>query len=192
MRLAAKLLGWKIDIKSEEEKRQEVQNAIEQLSTGAPVSALIEHGLAELTVDALVKADIGTVEKLGSMTPEALEALEGIDAEAVNRIQAAINSFYGQEYAEAPQEEEYGEPIVGGNREDAEAAQPVESQAAEEEPAAEENAVAESDEEAAERAASETPPVSSGTMLELAQSITETDTSGRPADETGPEQNPAA
>ena len=192
VRLAAKLLGWKIDIKSEEEKRQEVQNAIEQLSTGAPVSALIEHGLAELTVDALVKADIGTVEKLGSMTPEALEALEGIDAEAVNRIQAAINSFYGQEYAEAPQEEEYGEPIVGGNREDAEAAQPVESQAAEEEPAAEENAVAESDEEAAERAASETPPVSSGTMLELAQSITETDTSGRPADETGPEQNPAA
>ena len=135
---------------------------------------------------------VGTVEKLGSMTPEALEALEGIDAEAVNRIQAAINSFYGQEYAEAPQEEEYGEPIVGGNREDAEAAQPVESQAAEEEPAAEENAVAESDEEAAERAASETPPVSSGTMLELAQSITETDTSGRPADETGPEQNPAA
>src|SRR6202007_1339776 len=80
VRLAAKLLGWKIDIKSEEEKRQEVQNAIEQLSTGAPVSALIEHGLGELTVDALVKADIGTVEKLGSMTPEALEALDGIDS----------------------------------------------------------------------------------------------------------------
>src|SRR6185437_7006657 len=79
-------------------KRQEVQNAIELLSTGAPVSALIEYGLAEATVDALVKGDIGTVEKLGSMTPEQLEALEGIDADAVNRIQQAINSFYGQEY----------------------------------------------------------------------------------------------
>ena len=100
VRLAAKLLGWKIDIKSEEEKRQEVQNAIELLSTGAPVSALIEHGLLEATVDALVKGDIGTVEKLGAMTPEQLEALEGIDADAVNRIQQAINSFYGQEYAE--------------------------------------------------------------------------------------------
>ena len=100
VRLAAKLLGWKIDIKSEEEKRQEVQNAIELLSTGAPVSALIEYGLAEATVDALVKGDIGTVEKLGSMTPEQLEALEGIDEDAVNRIQQAINSFYGQEYAE--------------------------------------------------------------------------------------------
>src|SRR5579863_4787849 len=104
VRLAAKLLGWKIDIKSEEEKRQEVQNAIELLSTGAPVSALIEHGLAEATVDALVKGDIGTVEKLGSMTPEQLEALEGIDEEAVGRIQVAINSFYGQEYAEEPEQ----------------------------------------------------------------------------------------
>ncbi len=102
VRLAAKLLGWKIDIKSEEEKRQEVQNAIEQLSTGAPVSALIEHGLAEATVDALVKGDIGTVERLGGMTPEELEALEGIDSEAVSRIQEAINRFYGQEYAEEP------------------------------------------------------------------------------------------
>jgi transcription termination/antitermination protein NusA len=101
VRLAAKLLGWKIDIKSEEEKRQEVQNAIEQLSTGAPVSALIEYGLAEATVDALVKSNIGTVERLGSMTPEELEALEGIDGDAVNRIQQAINGFYGSEYGEA-------------------------------------------------------------------------------------------
>jgi transcription termination/antitermination protein NusA len=104
VRLAAKLLGWKVDIKSEEEKRQEVQNAIELLSTGAPVSALMEHGLADTTVDALVKGDIGTVEKLGSMTPEQLEALDGIDADAVNRIQQAINSFYGQVY-EAPAQE---------------------------------------------------------------------------------------
>src|SRR6202000_2749219 len=93
VRLAAKLLGWKIDIKSEEEKRQEVQNAIELLATGAPVSALIDHGLAESIVDSLVAGGIGTIEKLGSMTPEQLEQLAGIDEEAVNRIQQAINSF---------------------------------------------------------------------------------------------------
>ncbi len=110
VRLAAKLLGWKIDIKSEEEKRQEVQNAIEQLSTGAPVSALIEYGLAEATVDALVKSNIGTVERLGSMTPEELEALEGIDGDAVNRIQQAINGFYGSEYGEAVADN--GEAVV--------------------------------------------------------------------------------
>lgn len=103
VRLAAKLLGWKVDIKSEEEKRQEVQNAIELLSTGAPVSALIEQGLSEAIVDALVRGDIGTVEKLGSMTPEQLEAIEGIDEDAVNRIQQSINSFYGQEYESSAQ-----------------------------------------------------------------------------------------
>ncbi len=84
VRLAAKLLGWKID---DYERRRKTPGSaethIEQLSTGAPSSRRsIEHGRSpELTVDALVKADIGTVEKLGGMTPEALEALEGIDAE---------------------------------------------------------------------------------------------------------------
>ena len=106
VRLAAKLLGWKIDIKSEEEKRQEVQNAINLLSTGAPVSALIDFGLAEATVDALVKGGIGTVEKLGSMTPEQLEAIPDINADAVNRIQQAINRYYGQEYTEQPAQQE--------------------------------------------------------------------------------------
>ncbi len=125
VRLAAKLLGWKIDIKSEEEKRQEVQNAIELLSTGAPVSALIDHGLAEATVDALVKGDIGTVEKLGGMTPEQLEALEGIDADAVNSIQQAINSFYGQEYTEeqAPEPEAAEETAAAADSEVNEAAE---------------------------------------------------------------------
>jgi N utilization substance protein A len=118
VRLAAKLLGWKIDIKSEEEKRQEVQNAIELLSTGAPVSALIDHGLAEATVDALVTGGIGTIEKLGSMTPEQLEALEGIDEDVVNRIQQAINSFYGQEYSE----EQAVEPAIDSAAEPVEAA----------------------------------------------------------------------
>ena len=148
VRLAAKLLGWKIDIKSEEEKRQEVQNAIELLATGAPVSALIDHGLAESIVDSLVAGSIGTIEKLGSMTPEQLEQLEGIDEEAVNRIQQAINSFYGQEYSEeAPAEtpaETAAEASVAAPEEAAEAApsdtivEPAEAtHVAEGEPAAE-------------------------------------------------------
>ena len=48
VRLAAKLLGWSIDIKSEEEKRQEVESQMAALVVpGAPVSVLIDHGLAE-------------------------------------------------------------------------------------------------------------------------------------------------
>jgi len=103
VRLAAKLIGWKIDIKSEEEKRREVQiQMADMVISGAPVSVLIEHGLEEGIVEKLVGADIGTVEKLGSMTPEELEAISEIDEEVVGQIQAAVVSFYGQYEQEEP------------------------------------------------------------------------------------------
>ena len=97
VRLAAKLLGWKIDIKSEEEKRQEVESAMAALvPTGAPVSILIDHGLSEEIAEKLIEAGVGTVEKLGSMTPEELEAISGIEAGIVEKILVAVNSYYAQ------------------------------------------------------------------------------------------------
>ena len=113
VRLAAKLLGWKIDIKSEEEKRQEVESQMAALVVpGAPVSVLLDHGLAERTVEKLIEAGIGTVEKLGGMTPEELEQIQGIGLEMVQEIQAAVNSYYSQfeQALEAPAAEETGEP----------------------------------------------------------------------------------
>ena len=46
VRLAAKLLGWKIDIKSEEEKRQEVEQQMQALSGGpsTPIEQVTELG----------------------------------------------------------------------------------------------------------------------------------------------------
>ena len=105
VRLAAKLLGWRIDIKSEEEKRQEVESQMAALVVpGAPVSVLIDHGLTEAMVEKLMEGGVTTVESLGSMTPEELEALPGIDPETVEAIQTAVNGYYGQfeESFEAP------------------------------------------------------------------------------------------
>jgi len=97
VRLAAKLLGWRIDIKSEEEKRQEVESQMAALVVpGAPVSVLIDHGLTEPMVEKLMEGGVTTVESLGSMTPEELEALPGIDPETVEAIQTAVNGYYGQ------------------------------------------------------------------------------------------------
>ncbi len=79
VRLAAKLLGWKVDIKSEEEKRQEVESRMSELvSQGTPVSVLIEYGMNESLADHLANADIGSVEKLGNMTAEELDEVPGI------------------------------------------------------------------------------------------------------------------
>jgi N utilization substance protein A len=97
VRLAAKLLGWRIDIKSEEEKRQEVESQMAALVVpGAPVSVLIDHGLPEEVVEKLMQSGVPTVERLGSMTPEELEEIESIDPKIVERIQLAVNSYYGQ------------------------------------------------------------------------------------------------
>ena len=83
VRLAAKLLGWKIDIKSEEEKRQEVESQMAALvAPGAPVSVLHRFRAARARLwSGWWTGGIATVEKLGDMTPEELEDLPGIDAE---------------------------------------------------------------------------------------------------------------
>jgi N utilization substance protein A len=103
VRLAAKLLGWKIDIKSEEEKRQEVESQMAALvQPGAPVSVLLDYGLQESVVGKLVEAGVGTIEKLGGMTPEQLQEHE-IGPEDVANLQDAVNAYYSQ-FEEQPQE----------------------------------------------------------------------------------------
>ena len=71
VRLAAKLLGWKIDIKSEEEKRQEVEQQMQAMSGGpsTPIEQVTELG--EQIIQKLVVAGITTVEALADMTPGA-------------------------------------------------------------------------------------------------------------------------
>jgi len=103
VRLAAKLLGWKIDIKSEEEKRQEVESQMAALvQPGAPVSVLLDYGLQESIVSKLVEAGVGTIEKLGSMTPEQLQD-HNIGPDAVANLQDAVNAYYSQ-FEEPPAE----------------------------------------------------------------------------------------
>jgi N utilization substance protein A len=112
VRLAAKLIGWKIDIKSEEEKRRELESRMgDMVISGAPVSVLMDYGMTEAMVEKLVGAGIGTVERLGSMTPEELEDIPGIDEEVVTRIQTSVVAFYGQ-YDNAQSEEAPVDPAA--------------------------------------------------------------------------------
>ncbi len=104
VRLAARLLGWKIDIKSEEEKRQEVETSMSELiPAGTPISVLADYGLPEELIDSLVGAEVGTVEQLGSLTPEELEQLPGVGEESIQSLYNAINGFYAQFEAAAPE-----------------------------------------------------------------------------------------
>ena len=95
VRLAAKLLGWKIDIKSEEEKRQEVEQQMQALTGGpsTPIEQVTELG--EGIIQKLVAAGITTVEGLADMTPEQLEEIPGIGEKTLERISVAVRHYFG-------------------------------------------------------------------------------------------------
>ncbi|HYM76282.1 MAG TPA: transcription termination factor NusA [Candidatus Dormibacteraeota bacterium] len=94
VRLAAKLLGWKIDIKSEEEKRQEVEQQMAAMAPQATTPLESVSGLGEGLVEKLGAAGITTVEALADMTPEQLEAIEGIGPKTVEKISLAVNNYF--------------------------------------------------------------------------------------------------
>jgi transcription termination/antitermination protein NusA len=135
VRLAAKLLGWKIDIKSEEEKRQEVEQQMAQLTSATATPLESVEGLGEGIVEKLKGAGISTVEALADMTPEQLEAIEGIGPKTVEKISVAVNNYFasleGGETVALPEnegEEAAGEP---GNAEEVSASAPGEEAQAE-------------------------------------------------------------
>ncbi|HEY9136783.1 MAG TPA: transcription termination factor NusA [Terriglobus sp.] len=96
VRLAAKLLGWKIDIKSEEEKRQEVEQAMAALGGGpsTPIEQVSELG--ESVLEKLIAAGITTVEHLADMTAEELGEVPGIGEKSVEKIAVAVRHYFGQ------------------------------------------------------------------------------------------------
>jgi N utilization substance protein A len=109
VRLAAKLLGWKIDIKSEEEKRQEVEHQMQAMSGGpsTPIEQVTELG--EQIIQKLVAAGITTVEALADMTPEQLEEIPGIGERTLEKIGTAVRHYFGQY---EPGEEHAGDAVA--------------------------------------------------------------------------------
>jgi N utilization substance protein A len=115
VRLAAKLLGWKIDIKSEEEKRQEVEQQMQAMSGGpsTPIEQVTELG--EQIIQKLVVAGITTVEALADMTPEQLEEIPGIGEKTLEKISLAVRHYFG-EY-EPGEERPAGEALAKSDEE---------------------------------------------------------------------------
>jgi transcription termination/antitermination protein NusA len=111
VRLASKLIGWDIDIKSEEEKRREIEEQMTAL-TAATTPLTVLAGVGPKTIEKIEAAGIANLEKLASMTPEQLMEIPGIGEKMVDKIYQAVNRFYeGGEAAATPAEstEEGGE-----------------------------------------------------------------------------------
>ncbi|MEQ1869456.1 MAG: transcription termination factor NusA [Vicinamibacterales bacterium] len=108
VRLAAKLTGWRIDIKSEEENRREVEAQFGELEVpadGVDASAEVEpsdggtvnetplpytlEGISDKTVRRLVEAGFDSVASVAGATIERLSEIPGIGGKTAEKIIAA-------------------------------------------------------------------------------------------------------
>jgi N utilization substance protein A len=95
VRLAAKLTGWKIDIKSDEDKKKEVELQLAGLEFSGPAEAAAPLVLPEIhdeVVATLRNAGYDTVDKVIDAGAETLGALQGFDADTVEAVLAAAES----------------------------------------------------------------------------------------------------
>ena len=94
VRLAAKLMGWRVDIKSEEEKRQEVESQMAaMIGHGTPVSVLASHGVQDRAIQRLFEGGVTTIERLSGMTLAEIQAVQGVNAKTADRIHAAVGAY---------------------------------------------------------------------------------------------------
>src|SRR5579872_4031916 len=93
VRLASKLIGWNVDIKSEEEKRQEIEAQMAALT--APGTSLSElKGVGPKTIEKIEAHGVTSIEKLADMTPEQLTAIPGIGEKMVEKIQLSVAAYF--------------------------------------------------------------------------------------------------
>jgi len=93
VRLASKLIGWNVDIKSEEEKRREIEAQMAALTApGTPLADL--KGVGPKTVEKLEAAGITSIEKLADMTPEQLVEIPGIGEKMVEKIHQSVAAYF--------------------------------------------------------------------------------------------------
>ncbi len=116
VRLAAKLTGWRIDIKSEEEKRREVEaqfGALQIPSSDEPAAAeetapepppYVLDGIGEKTVRKLVDAGLTTVDAVAGATIEQLSEIPGIGGKTAEKILAAARGEHQSDEAPEPAE----------------------------------------------------------------------------------------
>ena len=90
VRLAAKLSGWRVDIKSEDEKRAEVEAQFAGLEANEEAATLTLPGLVEAQLIKLSEAGLDTAARLLEATSDQIAEVAGIEQATAEELQVAV------------------------------------------------------------------------------------------------------
>ncbi len=105
VRLASKLVGWNLDIKSETEKKAEVEAEMERMAVASQELASLP-GVGPEIGNLLLEAGFRTIEEVSLASMEDLTSIEGIDEDAAISIHDGAEQALEAMALEAEQESE--------------------------------------------------------------------------------------
>jgi len=102
VRLASKLIGWQIDVKSEEQKKQEVLSVMESLTSSSTSLSELE-GVSERYIEKLREAGIENVERILELGEEKLKEIPGVGDKTAAKIMEAARDLFEEVEIEVPE-----------------------------------------------------------------------------------------
>ena len=105
VRLASKLIGWQIDVKSEEQKKQEVLSVMESLTSSSTSLSELE-GISERIIEKLREAGIENVERILEMGEDKLKEIPGVGDKTAIKIMEAARDLFEEVEIEVPEDME--------------------------------------------------------------------------------------
>jgi N utilization substance protein A len=102
VRLASKLIGWQIDVKSEEQKKQEVLSVMESLTSSSTSLTELE-GVSERLIEKLREAGIENVERILEFGEDKLKEIPGIGDKTAAKIMEAARDLFEEVEIEVPE-----------------------------------------------------------------------------------------
>jgi N utilization substance protein A len=93
VRLASRLCGWKIDIKSEQEKKREVEAEMERMARDARELDALE-GVTPKMREKLAEAGFRSVDQILMAGAEGLSQIQGVGPKTAEKIAAAAQAMF--------------------------------------------------------------------------------------------------
>jgi N utilization substance protein A len=164
VRLASRLIGWQIDVKSEEQKKQEVLSVMESLTSSSTSLTELE-GISDRIIERLREAGIENVERILELGEDKLKEIPGVGDKTAAKIMEAAKDLFEEVEIEVPEGMDVPTAIQAADEDETSGAAAVsDSEAPAADVLTDTNAAAEQSEETADE---------SGAALKADESVTD-------------------